>query len=218
MRTGIEARVYRANVKIGGGMKRTTTIGLGSLVLCAVLQAANVPGGKDLEFEKGKSAVEFLATGIPSAVKIRGRTTEDQALKGKFKVQENKVSGTVKVALATLDTGIELRNKHMKEKYLEVEKFPVAEFTMNKFELPATFSAKEAKADSLPFEGELLLHGVKKNVTGTVKAEKSAEKMNLQFQFNVKMTDFGIQVPNFLGIKVAEEVQVSVQANPVLVE
>jgi polyisoprenoid-binding protein YceI len=199
-------------------MKKIMGLGLAISIFSAVLQAANVPTGKALEFEKGKSAVEFLATGTPSAVKIRGKTTEEQPLKGKFAVQGGKLNGTVTLGLTSLDTGIELRNKHMKEKYLEVEKFPTAEFTMTQLELPSAFTGKEAKADSLPFTGELLLHGVKKPVKGTATAEKNADKMNMKFQFTVKMTDFGIQVPNFLGIKVAEEVQVSVQANPLMVE
>src|SRR5438046_2728106 len=104
-------------------MQRMKTCLLMLLVGTALAADWNLPvGGKNGE-------VEFLATGRPSALKIRGKIKEDakDALTGKLQVTGANVTGTAKLALDMLDTGIDLRNKHMKEKYLETGKFPTAE-------------------------------------------------------------------------------------------
>ena len=59
--------------------------------------------------------------------------------------------------------------------------------------------------------GTLELHGVKKPVT--VKYEKmNVEGKTITFnsKFNIKITDFAIDIPSFQGITVADEVEVSV--------
>jgi polyisoprenoid-binding protein YceI len=68
--------------------------------------------------------VQFTATG-PGGLTIVG-TTKD------VNVKDDGTSVTVVVPLANVDTGIALRNKHMKEKYLEVDKFPTAELTVSR--------------------------------------------------------------------------------------
>src|SRR4051812_42213663 len=62
--------------------------------------------------------VLFQATG-PAGLKIEGKTTD-------LSVGSAGKSVRIRVALAGLDTGIALRNKHLKEKYLELEKYPEA--------------------------------------------------------------------------------------------
>ena len=98
---------------------------------------------------------------------------------------------------------------------LEIEKFPQAEFNLTKLVLE-NLSKKEFSTKDVPFEGELNFHGVKKPVSGTVEARRNADKLALNFQFKVKMDDYGIAPPSFLGIKVHDEVEISVEAAPVL--
>ena len=44
----------------------------------------------------------------------------------------NEISGMAKVDLNKLDSGIELRDEHLKEKYLHTKKFPDAMILINK--------------------------------------------------------------------------------------
>ena len=76
----------------------------------------------DLSTTEGK--VEFLAVGQPSALKIRGKLSDEKPISGSLEVVDGSLSGTAKVKLDGFDTGIELRNRHMKEKYLETGKYP----------------------------------------------------------------------------------------------
>ena len=61
--------------------------------------------------------VEFEAAG-PAGMKIEGTTTD-------LNVSTTAGTSSSTVPLANLSTGIALRDQHMKEKYLEVPKYPL---------------------------------------------------------------------------------------------
>jgi len=176
------------------------------LSFCLALKAASL----DVIFPE--SQIEFLAIGRPSALKIRGKIKEDSApakpLEGKWVLKESAITGQVSLKLSVLDTGIALRDRHMKEKYLETEKFPTAHFTLSKLSLPADFPEKLTNVKDLPFEADLKLHGRSKLVRGVAEVGQDGSKLELTLHFKVLVTDFGIEIPSYLGIKVADEVTV----------
>lgn len=133
--------------------------------------------------------VEFTATGRPAMIKIKG---EGNGLKIK---SEDARSGSFQFELATLKTGIKTRDEHMKNKYLEIGKFPVAEFSFKEFD----------PAQSLV--GRLKLHGVEQNVP--VRITKSGAHYLAEFE--IKLSDFQIELPSFAGIKVADLVRVTTE-------
>ena len=160
-----------------------------------------------VDLNNGSGNVEFRATGHPSALKIVGKGA---APKGSFTVAGTQVHGEVSFDLNSLDTGIDTRTHHMKEKYLETGKYQEAKLTVSQMTLPQDIASNHVSADSVPFTGTLLLHGVTKPVTGTAKIEKSGDKVALTAQFGLKVSDYAISIPTFAGITMADEVQVSV--------
>lgn len=172
------------------------------LSLCAVQGL-----GAALDLGKAKNSIEFLAVGQPSALRVRGRANSEkvsQPLKGSLAITAHTLLGTATFALAALETGIELRDSHMKEKYLEVKKYPDAELTLTRLDLPESH-----KGENLPFEGTLSLHGVKKTVKGLASVDKTESNLSAKFEFKIKLDDFGIQIPSYMGIKIANEVTVN---------
>jgi len=178
------------------------------------LIALSVPfaiGAATLDLATSTTKVEFLAVGKPSALKIRGETKTEKVktpLNGKLTFTDSGISGTATYHLDALDTGIELRNSHMKEKYLETAKHPTSELKITELKLPAATAGK-VKADAVSFVGSLKLHGVEKPVKGTVSVDNSATQANLTFEFSIQTTDFAIDVPSYLGIKVTDAVKVT---------
>src|SRR4051812_35277879 len=67
--------------------------------------------------------VDFLAKGRPNLFRVTGKGS---APTGQLTVDGEKISGTLEFQLTTLETGLETRDHHMKDKYLEVEKYPKA--------------------------------------------------------------------------------------------
>lgn len=110
--------------------------------------------------------------------------------------------------LSTLDTGIGLRDEHMKEKYLEVGKYPISELKLDHMELTQT------SGKNMPFHGVLKLHGVERPVEGSFDLEQTYEhRTNIKAEFSVRLSNFGIEIPHYLGITIADEVKLTVVAS-----
>ena len=87
--------------------------------------------------------VQFKTIGRPSALKIVGK---GPAPKGQLNIDQNgNIKGQFDFELATLDTGIGLRDRHMKNKYLEVGKFPKAAITIQEMKFPNELLAKDGQ-------------------------------------------------------------------------
>lgn len=157
-----------------------------------------------LDLSGGK--VDFHAVGRPKMLKIHG---EGKDAKGSFTVDGGKVTGKATFDLSTLDTGIEMRNKHMKEKYLEVSKYPQAIFEFTDIQLPADMPANFDK--EVPFKGKLTVHGVAQNVTGTAKMKRDGGTLTGSAEFSTTVKSHKIDLPSFAGVTMADEVKVQVE-------
>jgi polyisoprenoid-binding protein YceI len=119
------------------------------------------------------------------------------------------LTGEISVDLATIDTGIGLRNQHLREKYLEVSKG-------SGFDRAVLSEIRVNDAESDEFQGQsgfaatLLLHGTKEAVAGTAQIRRSGSEVRVTATFPLTLTDFGIVPPEYLGVGVADRVLVKV--------
>ena len=174
-----------------------------SLVVSSLAAFAMSAFAADLKLSKGH--VEFLAIGKPSAIKIRGKGDALQSSALQFK--DGKLSGHFVFDLSSLDTGIDMRNEHMKEKYLEVGKYKNAELELTPLDFAQDICKTDVKQDHTAFAGTLKLHGVEKPVKG----EFDMKPGHSQASFNLNLTDYKIEIPVYLGIKVADQVATTVE-------
>ena len=118
--------------------------------------------------------------------------------------EQGAVRGALKVELQTLATGIGIRDRHMKNNYLEVEKGP--EFS--------TATIEDIRVEKLEgktvFTAMLSLHGQKKKVTGAAELQQKDGSIRVQAQFPLKVSDFDIPAPTYLGVGVRDEIQIKV--------
>ena len=124
--------------------------------------------------------------------------------------------GEVSMDLTTIDTGIALRNQHLKENYLEVAKgdgFNKA--VLSDLQLPDV--SGETFDGTTPFTGTMLLHGVKKPVAGTVEIHSEGTSRRVRAEFPLVLTDWGVTPPEYLGVGVGSRllVKVTLSATPV---
>lgn len=146
------------------------------------------------------AGVKFVAKG-PAGVSIVGESAQ-------LHVKDDGQQLTFVVPLAPLKTGIELRDRHMKEKYLEVAKYPNAELRVERKAL--SFPAAGQKAGQSA-SGELLLHGKSKKETVKYTATHDATGYAVTATMHINMKDYGVEVPSYLGVTVKPEVDISVQ-------
>lgn len=141
--------------------------------------------------------VAFTAAG-PAGMKIVGTTTELVA-------GGDAQTITVTVTLTHLVTGIDLRDKHMREKYLETPTYPTAVLTVPRASIQFPAAGASSTADA---QGTLTLHGQSKPVAFHYSATNDGATYRVDGTFRVNMQNHGITVPSYLGITVKPDVDV----------
>jgi polyisoprenoid-binding protein YceI len=146
----------------------------------------------------GDRSVNFVATG-PAGMRFGGQSKD-------LAVQEDDTAIVVAVKLDSLETGISLRDKHMRDKYLEVQKYPQAKLRVERSALQFPAPDGDASADA---KGQLDLHGQSHPVTFHYTAKRGADYA-VSGKMRVNMKDFGIEVPSYLGVTVKPDVDIDV--------
>ena len=164
----------------------TAALLLGGLVHAAI---TNPSGGSVL--------VSLQAT---AGLRIEG-TTHD------LEISEREGELVFGVPLSGVDTGIGLRNRHLRG-YLDVVHFPRSELHVARkaVQFPATGKWTESDAP-----GTLTIHGVARPCTVHYRAEGGAGgDVRVRGTIQIDMRDFGVEVPSYLGVTVAPAVSIQV--------
>ena len=107
----------------------------------------------------------------------------------------------------SLDTGVALRNKEMRGRYLQTDKFGTATFKSVSVSGPASIAPNQP-AD-INITGDLTLHGITKRLTIPVRVVLIPDgRIHTTSSFKIHMPDFGITVPHNILVTVNDEVPV----------
>ncbi len=128
------------------------------------------------------------------------------------------------VDLSSVDTGIPLRNDHMRDNYLETDKFPMARFKASAIKMNKQPTLDKVEVVDLRSDGQFTIHGetVKKATTlkvtylpespQTKQRFKSGNLVRLRGSFPVTLTQHNIKRPEALFVKLADTVYVTIDA------
>ena len=119
-------------------------------------------------------------------------------------------SGALRVALDTLDSGIGLRNRHLRETYLEVdrgERFREAVLTELRLAEALPVGARDHETG---FSGTLTLHGVERTIEGAAEIRRGGGEVRVEARFPLSLEDFEIAPPRYLGVGVRDSIRVVV--------
>ncbi|MBX2860595.1 MAG: YceI family protein [Vampirovibrio sp.] len=153
--------------------------------------------------------------------KIKGHVTYDKEFKFDTK---HPFEIVFDVDLASIDTGIPLRNQHMRDNFLQTAKYPKAVFKARQIKTRSKHPMKSGQVVKLTAIGDLTIHGktVPKTIPLTVtyfpesaitkKRFKSGNMIRIRANFPVKLAQHNIQRPEALFVKLAEEVIIKVDA------
>lgn len=140
------------------------------------------------------SEVNFHAVGNPGFLNID--STGGKIDEYKLELVDGKISGYLKSKVDNYDTGMSLRNSHMKEKYMQSDKFPFVKLEVSGIPL-----------DCKVFAGKLTVKGETKDVKGDCEIKDGVIKANFKFV----PTLFGMDKPSYLGVGVEDEIDVKVK-------
>lgn len=120
----------------------------------------------------------------------------------------------ISVDLASLDTGIGLRNRHMRENHLHTERFPEAVFrgASLRGELPDRLASGETV--TVRAAGSFSLHGVTRRMETDVRLtlDEAGRTLRIETEFEVFLEDHEIPRPKMLFMKLDEKQKVRLVA------
>ncbi len=102
-----------------------------------------------------------------------------------------------------------LQKEHFNENYLESDKYPRCTYSGKIVEV-IDFT-KDGKSE-IRAKGKLTIHGIERERIIKVNIEVKNGKIYVSSKFQVLLEDYGIRIPTIVNQKIAEEIQVSVQA------
>jgi polyisoprenoid-binding protein YceI len=102
----------------------------------------------------------------------------------------------------------DLMKQHFNEKYMDTEKYPVAQFG-GKF---TGFDKAKSGEQQVIAEGKLIIHGVTRmiKIPGTIEIAEN-KKVLIKAKFIVKLADYKIKIPQVVWQNIAEEVEVKIE-------
>ena len=144
------------------------------------------------------------------------------AVKGHFTFDPGNVKasggGLFVVDVAKFRTGIDLRDEHFRDNFLQTKKYPNATFTLGKITKALKKSIKSGASVELEIEGTMNMHGVKQKEKATATVtyfDKEAaggvlpgNVIVVKASFQIALADYGIKRPQMLVLKVGEVVDI----------
>lgn len=121
-------------------------------------------------------------------------SAESKEIKGAAVLSGDKVTAeNIILPLKSLNSGIDLRDDHMKNKYLKISEYPDAVLV-------------RGEGSGGKGTGKFKIRGIEKEVPGTY----TLNEKEVVAQFEIKLSDFGIEGIKYMGVGVNDTAQVSV--------
>jgi polyisoprenoid-binding protein YceI len=117
---------------------------------------------------------------------------------------------TVVVPVSSIRTGIDLRDEHLRgDKWLDADNHPEIRFELDRVEGPSQLARDEEIGAKL--HGRFTARGVTRPVVANARLKWTGSAVEVKARFQVKLSDHGIEIPNVVRLKVANEITVRVQ-------
>ena len=183
-------------------MLKTVRIFVWLLVIGVVVDGAPAGAGNDKLQVTGGRVVVVCPLTVGGGFEAKTEAVSGQVSLGAD--QPGALDGTLSVDLRTLKTGIGIRDRHMRDNYLEVEKAPGFE----------TATIEDIQIDKLEgkttFNGTLVLHGERKPVSGSATIARQGGGYSVEAEFPVKVSEFNITKPTYLGVGVQDQIKIKI--------
>ncbi len=114
-----------------------------------------------------------------------------------------------------------MRDRHMRERYLETSRYPKAVFVLRRIVSPERLELIPEKPTRVQVEGTLSLHGVERPLTtevlvtrlthGTMGGrEFPVEGLQVHAAFPVRLRDYSLRTPRFLFIRMSQTLNLEI--------
>lgn len=136
-----------------------------------------------------------------------------------FKGISNKLNGLIDldknvldffIDLNNINTGIGLRDRHMRENYLETKRYPFGEFVGK---IKKNVDLTKGQKQKATVVGNFKIHGIEKKVEVIGIIQRSADnELVLETSFTILLTDYNIDIPKVMFLELANDQKVKIRA------
>ena len=144
----------------------------------------------------------FTAVGVSS--NVSGSITVDRSRVSASRIDE------IVVDLRELQSDSDRRDRALRDKYLDTHQFPYARLTRGVISSPAT-TITPGRAFIYSIVGDLTIHGTTRRTTWRGEATIVGDTLRGVARTDVKMSDFGIEVPRLLSLRSADDVKLELR-------
>jgi len=187
-----------------------------TILLVSVSVAVQVSTGRQYPIDMNHSTVGFSVPIMGGLSKVKGKFMDFNINLSNDEHDITKSSVNVVIKAASVDTGIEGRDKHLRTAdFFDVEKFPEITFQSSRI---------EKRGKQLIAHGTLTMHGISKEIalpftiTGVDEnADKTKKNVGYSASLVLNRRDYGINyehktVPNFVGDNITVEIDLITKA------
>jgi polyisoprenoid-binding protein YceI len=173
------------------------------LLLCGSTAAHAQEYHVDLEAE---NVVRFISEAtIEDFEGVTDRIDGFVAL-GEGGLAQDRIEGSefyLEVDLASIDTGIGLRDRHMRDNYLETDRFPFATFAG----VFGSVTEGGAGVYAVTGRGAMTIHGVSRETLIPCEVQSVGDGYRVRCAFQVLLSDHDIEIPKVMFMKLANEIR-----------
>lgn len=121
-------------------------------------------------------------------------------------------SGEVTVDLTNIVTDRDVRDVNVRRKILSTDTYPEAYFTLTK---PADVSSlpEDGTAGTVELTGDLTIRGVTNEITQEFTVLRTGDHVIVHADIPFNRLDYGVETPDFIAAKIAEEGQINIRLN-----
>lgn len=165
-------------------------------------------GGQEFHVDlDADNTVLFISSASIEVVEGRTDRIDGYVVLDGERVEPGEPSGPtgfyLEVDLASLDTGLGLRNRHMRNNYLEVKEFPYAFFEGTIQDVEG-LGGERLRVWGV---GTMEIHGVSRDMRIPCDLSPEADGYRTHCSFEVLLSDFDITIPKIMFLKLANEIR-----------
>jgi polyisoprenoid-binding protein YceI len=163
------------------------------LIAALLLLPSTAAAGMKIDPSIAKPKIGFHANGEPGALDIDAKTES-------LTLADDGTTLTFTVDMNTVKTGIDLRDEHMKSKFLHTETYPNAVLAFPKASIQWPTELGQKATGTL--DAQFTAKGATKAVKVKYEVQKTKQGWKCTGDFDYNTNDHGIEVPSYLGVTV----------------
>ena len=158
-------------------------------------------------------SIDRARTTFTSAAQLETINGVSTRASGSFNVNPaslSSVSGTITVPVASLRTGIDERDEHLRgADWLDAGAHANATFEITGVRGAGSMTANQDT--DLQVTGRFTIHGQTHDVTARVRAKwDGADGFRLRARFTIELDDYGVSIPSVVRAKVSNEIAIQI--------